>query len=89
MLTEVRIMMVGKKIKYYRLKKGLTTKQLAKDAGCPEEDILLYESEARDPSKETCKNIAAALGVPWVALISRSNNNLVFDHINISFRKKL
>ena len=79
--------MVGKKIKYYRLKKGLTTEQLAKDAGCTEADILLYESEEREPSNETCKNIAAALGVPWVALISRSNNKLVFDHI--SLRKKL
>ena len=80
--------MVGKKIKYYRLKKGLTTEQLAKDAGCTEADISLYENEAREPSNETCKIIAAALGVPWVELISRSNNKLVFDHINISFRKK-
>ena len=80
--------MVGKKIKYYRLKKGLTTEQLAKDAGCTGADILLYENEEREPSKETCKIIAAVLGVPWVALISRNNNNLVFDHISISFRKK-
>ena len=80
--------MVGKKIKYYRLKKGLTTKQLAKEVGCTEADILLYESEEREPSNETCKTIAAALCVPWVALISRSNNKLVFDHIIISFRKK-
>ena len=79
--------MVGKKIKYYRLKKGLTTEQLAKEVGCTEADILLYESEEREPSKETCKIIATALGVPWVALISRSNNKLVFDHI--SLRKKL
>ena len=79
--------MVGKKIKYYRLKKGLTCEQLAKEAGCTEADILLYENEAREPSKETCKNIAAALGVPWVELISRNNKKLVFDHI--SFRKKL
>ena len=78
--------MVGKKIKYYRLKKGLTIEQLAKEVGCTEADILLYEKEKREPSKERCKNIAAVLGVPWVELISRSNNNLVFDHI--SFRKK-
>ena len=82
-------MMVGKKIKYYRLKKGLTTEQLAKEVGCTEADILLYESEEREPSKETCKIIASVLGVPWVALISRGNKKLVFDHIIISFRKKL
>ena len=82
-------MMVGKKIKYYRLKKGLTTKQLAKEVGCTEAAISLYENEEREPSNETCKNIAAALGVPWVELISRNNKKLVFDHINISFRKKL
>ena len=78
--------MVGKKIKYYRLKKGLTSEQLAKDAGCTEADISLYENDEREPSKEICKIIAAALGVPWVELISRSNNKLVFDHISI--RKK-
>ena len=78
--------MVGKKIKYYRLKKGLTSEQLAKEVGCTKAAISLYESEEREPSKEICKIIADVLGVPWVELISRSDNKLVFDHI--SFRKK-
>ena len=85
MFTEV-IIMVGKKIKYYRLKKGLTSEQLAKEVGCTKAAISLYESEEREPSKEICKIIADVLGVPWVELISRSDNKLVFDHI--SFRKK-
>ena len=85
MFTEV-IIMVGKKIKYYRLKKGLTSEQLAKEVGCTKAAISLYESEEREPSKEICKTIADVLGVPWIELISSSDNKLVFDHI--SFRKK-
>ena len=36
--------MIGKKIKYYRLKKGLTTEQLAKAIGCTKAAISLYEN---------------------------------------------
>lgn len=87
MFTEVRIM-VGKKIKYYRLRKGLTSEQLAKEVGCTKAAISLYESEEREPSKEICKTIATVLGVPWVELISRSNNKLVFDHISLRKKQK-
>ena len=78
--------MFGKKIKYYRLKKGLTSEQLAKAIGCTKAAISLYESEEREPSKEICKSIANVLGVPWVELISRNKTKLEFNHF--SFRKK-
>lgn len=84
MFTEVKNM-IGKKIKYYRLKKGLTTEELARAIGCTKASISLYESEEREPNPEICKNIANALGVSWIQLLSRDNKGLEFDHNN--FRK--
>lgn len=78
--------MIGKKIKYYRLKKGLTTEQLAKAIGCTKAAISLYENEEREPNAEICQNIANALDVPWIELFSRGEEKLVFNHV--SFRKK-
>ena len=78
--------MNGKKIKYHRLRKGLTTEQLASIVGCTKAAISLYESEERKPNNEVCMKIAKALDVPWVELLSNSNESLVFNHI--SFRKK-
>lgn len=78
--------MLGKKIKYYRLKKGLTSLELAKKVGCTKAAISLYESGEREPNNEICKNIADALGIPWTELLSRNNKEIKFDHIG--FRKK-
>lgn len=78
--------MIGKKIRYYRLKRGLTTEELAKAIGYTKAAISLYESEEREPDEKTCLKIANALDIPWVELISRDDNELVFDHIG--FRKK-
>ena len=78
--------MIGKKIKYYRLKKGMTSEELAKAIGCTKAAISLYENEEREPNEAICKKIAKALGVPWVELLSRKSKELVFDHA--SFRKR-
>ena len=78
--------MIGKKIKYYRLKKGLTTEELAKAIGLTKAAISLYENEEREPSDDICKKIAHALDIPWVALLSRNSVKLEFNHV--SFRKK-
>ena len=85
MFTEVKNM-IGKKIKYYRLKKGMTTEELARAIGCTKAAISLYENEEREPNIDICKNIANALDIPWTELLSRNNSNLVFNHV--SFRKK-
>ena len=85
MFTEVENM-IGKKIKYYRLKKGLTTEELAKAIGLTKAAVSLYENEEREPSEDICKNIANALDIPWIALLSRNSDKLVFNHV--SFRKK-
>ena len=85
MFTEVEDM-IGKKIKYYRLKKGLTTEELAKAIGCTKAAVSLYENDEREPSDDVCKSIAAALDIPWIELLSRCKDKLVFNHV--SFRKK-
>ena len=85
MFTEVKSMF-GKKIKYYRLKKGLTTEELAKAIGLTKAAISLYENEEREPNDDICKKIAHALDIPWVALLSRNNIKLEFNHV--SFRRK-
>lgn len=85
MFTEEKIM-TGKKIRYYRLKKGLTSEELAKAIGCTKASISLYENEDREPSDEILKKIASALDISWIQLLSRDMNNLKFEHV--SFRKK-
>ena len=78
--------MFGKKIKYYRLKKGLTSEQLAKRIGCTKASISLYESDERAPNNEILQKIADALDVSWIHLIDNENKELTFEHL--SFRKK-
>ena len=78
--------MAGKKIKYYRLKKGLTSQELANKIGCTKAAISLYESDERDPGNEMLQKIADALDVSWIQLLSTNNKKLEFEHV--SFRKK-
>ena len=78
--------MAGKKIKYYRLKKGLTTEELANKLGCTKAAISLYENDERDPDNDTLQKIADILDVSWIQLLSTKNEKLEFEHI--SFRKK-
>lgn len=77
--------MIGKRIKYYRLKKGLTIEELAKAIDCTKAAVSLYENGEREPNPTICKNIAKALGVSWIQLLSRTDAELKFDHNN--FRK--
>lgn len=78
--------MTGKRIKYYRLKRGLTTLELANKIGCTKGAISLYESDERTPDNETLQRIADALGISWIQLLSFENEKIEFEHI--SFRKK-
>lgn len=78
--------MVGKKVKYYRLKKGMTSEELAKKVGCTKAAISLYESGDREPNSEVLKKIADILDVSWIKLLSNEDNKLNFEHV--SFRKK-
>lgn len=78
--------MLGKKIRYYRLKNGLTSDELANMIGCTKASISLYESDSRTPDGETSKKIADALGITLAKLFNKDDQNLLFDHK--SFRKK-
>lgn len=78
--------MAGKKIKYYRLRKGITSEELAKKIGCTKAAISLYENDEREPSNDVLKKIADSLDVSWIQLLSQNKMELKFKHI--SFRKK-
>lgn len=84
MLTEGRTM-YGKKIKYYRLKKGLTTQELADSIGLTKSAISQYENDKRDPNNTILKKISEVLGVSWVSLEPHKEQKLSFQHF--SFRK--
>lgn len=78
--------MIGKKIKYYRLKRGLTLDELATNIGCSKAAISLYENDEREPNVDIIKKIAKALGISWASLIDNDTSKLNFVHIG--FRKK-
>jgi len=54
---------VGHRIRYYRLKAGLTQKQLAELCGLTEPAVRNYELCNRIPSHDSLLNIANALGI--------------------------
>ena len=84
MFTEV-LFMIGKKIKYYRLKSGLTSEELATRVGCTKAAISLYESDDREPNAEMIQKLADALGISWIMLLEQNRETLIFNHS--SFRK--
>lgn len=54
---------IGTRIKYYRLKRGLTQKQLGERLGdMPQQYIAQYETGKRIPKQETLEKFAVALG---------------------------
>ena len=77
--------MYGKKIKYYRFKKGLTIEELANQVGLTKAAISQYENDKRDPDENNLKKIADALGVTWIHLSPNKHQNMTFQHN--SFRK--
>ena len=59
---------VGKRIKYFRERRGLTQKQLGNAAGILEATIRKYEIGQRNPKPDQIAKIADALGVTPYAL---------------------
>ena len=78
--------MIGKRIRYYRLKKGLTADELALKLNCTKAAISFYESDSRTPDNLMCEKIADALDISVAKLYSNNNEKITFDHK--SFRKK-
>lgn len=56
-------MNIGEQIKKYRLKLGISQKELGKRLGMSQQQIAQYENGNRIPKIETINNIADALGI--------------------------
>lgn len=72
--------MFNKNLRYYRLKKNLSMKELASLVGVSPMAISHYESGERRPGMDTIKALADVLGVKVTDFLSRRNENLVFVH---------
>ncbi len=77
--------MFEKNLKYYRLKKNMSMKDLAEACGVTSMAISNYESGKRKPDMETINKLAEALGVYVVDFLASRNTNLSFTHCE--FRK--
>lgn len=72
--------MLGKNIKYYRLKKNMSMKSLAAACGVTPMTISNYENGNRKPDIETINKLAEILGVHVVDFLSVRNAGLTFNH---------
>ena len=81
--------MFHKNLKYYRLKKNMSKKELASLVHVSAMALTHYESGERRPSMEVIKALAAALGVRVTDFLSQRNENLVFVHGEFRKNSKL
>ena len=72
--------MLNKNLKYYRLKKNMSKKELASRIGVTPMAVTYYESGERRPDMKTIKALAKALDVKTADFLSNRNQNLVFAH---------
>ncbi len=72
--------MLGRNIFLYRLKKGLSKKELATATGIPLKDITRYEQNQRIPDLATTRKIANALGTNLAALMASVSDTHHFQH---------
>lgn len=77
--------MFEKNLKYYRLKKNMSKKDLANACGVTPMAISNYESGKRKPDMETINKLAKALDVFVVDFLASRNTNLSYVHCE--FRK--
>lgn len=67
-------MRIGENIRHLRKRLGLTQVQLAKRSGLSQSGISDIEKSVNNPSTETIRLIATALGVPISDLIDTNEN---------------
>lgn len=72
--------MFNKNLKYYRLKKNMSKKELASLIGVTPMAITYYESGERKPNMDTIKAMAKALGIKISDFLNNRNENLTFVH---------
>ena len=69
-------MPTGNKIKEFRIKKGLTQKELGNLCGMADSAIRRYENGKANPKMETLQKIATALRCNISELLSDEHNSL-------------
>ena len=72
--------MLGKNIKYYRLKNNMTKKALADAIGVTPMAVSNYENDSRQPSMSTIKLLAQALHVRVTDFLQNDGDELEFSH---------
>ena len=75
-------MTIGSRIKLFRLKRGLTQKQLGDLCGMADSAIRRYESNRGNPTEKTLQRIATALDVSVLELMG-------FDLVQISAERTI
>ena len=81
--------MFNKNLKYYRLKKNMSKKQLADACGITPMAITNYENGDRTPDMQIINELAKALGIYVADFIESRNDNLVFKHCEFRKSSKL
>ena len=72
--------MFEKNLKYYRLKKNMSMKEVAEACGVSSMTISNYESGNRTPDMDMISKLANCLGVRITDFLESRNKNLVFEH---------
>ena len=72
--------MFSKNLRFYRLKNGMSMKQLASMVGVSAMTISYYESGERKPGIDMIRALAKALGVRTTDFLNNRNTKLVFAH---------
>jgi len=65
----------GKNIRRLRIARGLTQKQLAREAGCTDSHITQIEGGQVNPSLKRLRMIAGVLKVPVAKLLEEENES--------------
>lgn len=72
--------MLGKNLKYYRLKNNMTRKALAEAIGVTPMAITHYENDERQPNMDTVKKLAKALHIRVTDFLENNGGDLEFSH---------
>ncbi|MCC8151346.1 MAG: XRE family transcriptional regulator [Lachnospiraceae bacterium] len=81
--------MFHKNLKFYRLKKNMTKKELASLVGVSPMSITYYEEGERKPGMDVVKSLAKALDVRVSDFLVNRDENLVFTHGEFRKNSKL
>lgn len=72
--------MLGKNLKYYRLKNNMTKKALADAIGVTPMAITNYENDNRQPNMDTIKALAKVLNIRVTDFLAHTGDALEFSH---------